>query len=178
MKRLMTVLLAFVISLSLLGCGIAGSKSQTNKQPQPAQKQKAGVVYANDQYGFDLTLPLSWKGYRVLTEKWEGQAIGGPQAGKTVASGPKIVVRHPEWTAEKPRQDIPIMVITKAQWDDLLAEEFHIGAAPIGPNPLDRNSKYVFALPARYNFAFPTGYEEVEKILNNHALVARPGKLK
>jgi hypothetical protein len=37
---------------------------------------------------------------------------------------------------------------------------------------LGRNNRYVFALPARYNFAFPEGYEEVEKILESKPLEA------
>ena len=43
-------------------------------------------------------------------------------------------------------------------------------AAPINPGELGRNVKYVFALPARYNYAFPTGYQEVEKILEGKPL--------
>jgi len=78
--------------------------------------------------------------------------------------------RHPEWKADNPRQDIPIMIFTLQQWEALQLEKFHIGAAPIGPKELGRNSKYVFALPARYNFAFPTGYEEVEKIIESQPL--------
>lgn len=42
----------------------------------------------------------------------------------------------------------------------------------MGPKELARNSKYLFALPARYNYAFPTGYEEVEKILEGNPLQA------
>jgi len=34
----------------------------------------------------------------------------------------------------------------------------------------NRNENYVFTIPARYNFAFPTGYEEVEKILESKPL--------
>ncbi len=34
------------------------------------------------------------------------------------------------------------------------------------------NKIYVFALPARYNYAFPTGFEEVEDILENYSLQA------
>jgi hypothetical protein len=81
-----------------------------------------------------------------------------------------ISIRHPEWTAENPRQDIPIMIFTTAQWNSLQQGKFHIGAAPIGPSELGRNAKYVFALPARYNYAFPTGYEEVESILKSDPL--------
>ena len=86
-----------------------------------------------------------------------------------VETGPQINVRHPLWSEENPRQDIPIMVFTLTQWDALLDEKFHIGAAPIGPKELGRNNKYVFALPARYNFAFLPGFEEVEEILENDA---------
>lgn len=136
----------------------------------PFEEKADSIVYENTQYGFDFSLPLSWKDYKVITEKWEGLAIEETQGDKVVEIGPLILIRHPEWTSENQRQDIPIMVFTHNQWDLLQLEEFHIGAAPIGPSELGRNTKYVFALPARYNFTFPAGYEEVEEILNNHAL--------
>ena len=60
------------------------------------------------------------------------------------------------------------MVFTLDQWDRLNKDEFHIGAAPINPSELGRNKDYVFALPARYNYAFPLGYEEVEQILRGN----------
>lgn len=121
-----------------------------------------GIIYKNGQYGFTFTLPKTWQGYSIVNEKWEGLGIGSE---KITTTGPMISIRHPQWTKEKPRQDIPIMIFTLAQWQDLQQEKFHIGAAPIGPSELARNSKYVFALPARYNYAFPTGYKEVEEIL-------------
>lgn len=102
--------------------------------------------------------------------KWEGLAIGGPQSGETVETGPMISIRHPQWTPENQRQDIPIMIFTLDQWNSLLQGKFHIGAAPVGPKELGSNTRYVFTLPARYNFAFPTGYEEVEKILESNPL--------
>jgi len=80
-------------------------------------------------------------------------------------TGPIINIRNPRWTKANPYQDIPIMVFTIDQWNALQNDEFQIGAAPIGPTELGRNSKYVFAIPARYNFAFPSGYQEVEMIL-------------
>jgi len=43
-------------------------------------------------------------------------------------------------------------------------------AAPVGPKELGSNSKYVFALPARYNYEFLEGYEEVEAILESNPL--------
>ena len=83
-----------------------------------------------------------------------------------------VSIRHPQYTSQNLRQDVPIMVLTTAQWNSLQQGKFHIGAAPINPSELGHNSRYVFALPARYNYAFPTGYEEVEKILQGKPLQA------
>lgn len=130
------------------------------------------IDYENTQYGFNFHLPSSWKGYKILTETWEGMGIEGQQSGKIVEKGPLITIRHPQWTTQNPRQDIPILVFTLSQWNSLQQEDFHIGAAPVGPSELGRNTSYVFALPARYNYAFPTGYEEVEEILQNKPLHA------
>jgi len=133
----------------------------------PGGTSGGGVVYSDSRYGFTLSLPESWKGYSVVTGLWEGTAVGGSQV---VETGPLVSIRHPLWTSDKPRQDIPIMVFTLSQWEALQREEYHIGAAPVGPKELGRNSGYVFALPARYNYAFPEGHEEVEEILNGRPL--------
>jgi hypothetical protein len=134
-------------------------------------QEQQQVIYTNTQYGFNFSLPLSWEGYQIIESEWEGYATGS-QSDVTVEQGPIISIRHPEWTSTNPRQDIPIMVFTLVQWDLLQQDKFHIGAAPIGPSELGSNAKYVFALPARYNFSFPTGYEEVEKILEGNPLKA------
>lgn|GEM_PF-1195898 len=145
-----------------------------NSQPMIPVSGQTGQVgqttYDNSQYGFRFTLPDSWKGYTIVTDKWEGLSVGDAQGAKVVESGEKISIRHPEWTTEQPRQDIPILVFTVDQWNELQQDKFHIGAAPIGPNELTRNDKYVFALPARYNFAYPEGYQEVEDILKSNPI--------
>ncbi|MBY0122119.1 hypothetical protein [Bacillus sp. S/N-304-OC-R1] len=123
------------------------------------------IVYVNDKYGFHFKLPVSWKDYSVVEDEWVGEANG-----KVIEKGPMLLIRHPEWTSEHPRQDIPIMIFTIDQWESIKAEKFHIGAAPIGPKELARNEKYVFALPARYNFAFLPGYEEVEEIVESNPI--------
>ena len=64
------------------------------------------------------------------------------------------------------------MVFSRKQWNALQKDAFHIGAAPIGPNELGRNHKYVFALPARYNFAELPGLEEVDHIVQGKSLHA------
>ena len=84
----------------------------------------------------------------------------------------EILIRHPKWTVENSRQDIPIMIFIIAQWNKLAKEEFAVSAAPIGPKELGRNAQYVFALPARYNVYFQTGWEEVEEIMQTNPLKA------
>jgi len=124
------------------------------------------IVYTNKQYGFRFYVPKSWKGYRIIKDKWSGGvslAIGST-GGRTDAAdeeGPQITIRHPHWTEEHPYQDIPIMIFTHAQYD--LADEgsLVVSAAPFGPGEIGRNAKYVFALPPRYTYAIPDGYQEV-----------------
>jgi hypothetical protein len=128
----------------------------------------ADNVYINTKYGFKFNLPISWKGFTIITDQWKGISLENPQ--KPEETGPIIYIRHPLWTSQNPRQDIPIMIFTLAQWKSLQQEKFAVGAAPMPPSELGGNSKYIFALPARYNYAFPTGFEEVEKILNNKPL--------
>jgi hypothetical protein len=123
-------------------------------------------LYENAEFGFTFTLPKSWEGYQIVADSWEG--ISPDQ--KQMENGKILLIRHPEWTEAKPRQDIPIMIFTLKQWSSLEKGEFHIGAAPIGPIMLGQNNEFVFALPARYNFSFLEGYEEVETILENKPL--------
>jgi|GEM_PF-4056696 len=128
------------------------------------------LTYNNDEYGFKVNLPYSWKGYIIINDTWEG--IDFTEIEEIVETGPIIYIRHPLWTDEDPRQDIPIMVFTFDQWSAMYDDEFHIGIAPANPSELARNSEYVFALPARYNFSFLTGYEEVEDIIHSGSVIA------
>ena len=128
------------------------------------------VVYSSECYGFRITLPASWRDYSVIDDDWRGYALTGQQSGTVTESGPILSIRHPLWTAEIPRQDIPVMIFTLAQWTDLQNEQISVGAAPVPPSELGRNQRYVFALPARYNYAFPVGFEEVEEILKSNPL--------
>lgn len=152
--------------------GTGTGNDTANSNTKTGNTGNSAVVYKNTQYQFSFPLPESWKKYSIVTEEWVGLGLDSANEGEVVESGPLISIRHPEWTAQKPRQDIPILVFTLEQWKALQQEKFHIGAAPILPKELGRNSKYVFALPARYNFAFPTGYEEVEEILESNPLQA------
>jgi len=143
-----------------------------NQNIPPANTPATTTInYQNTQYGFNFTLPASWKGYSIVTDKWQG--YGDTENPAPIEQGPLISIRHPLWTVAVPRQDIPIMVFSLTQWDALqTGDSFHIGAAPINPSELGRNAKYVFALPARYNFAYPVGFEEVDTIIQGKPLSA------
>ena len=132
--------------------------------------QETSLVYNNVQYGFDFSLPFGWKGYSIVSQNWNGTMIDIQT--KQSVEGPEILIRHPLWTSLNPRQDIPIMIFTISQWNLIQQERLSVGAAPIPPSELGRNANYVFALPARYNFAFPVGFEEVQQIIANNPLRA------
>jgi len=157
-----------VVVLALVGYAFwLGTHSATQT---PTQTQSS-IEYSNSQYGFKVTLPQDWKGYSTITGTWSGNTVASNGEVQTNAvQGPMISLRNPLWTQAKPYQDIPVMIFTVQQWNDLQQDKFHIGAAPINPSELGRNSVYVFALPARYNFAFPAGYQEVDQIIQGKPL--------
>lgn len=166
-------------SVEMLNGGYASKRSVILAVEKPGNRWLITVVkynadpktniYHNSQYGFSFELPESWQGYTIVSDQWKGFTVGSQEA-EPAQTGLLFSIRHPRWTTDNPRQDIPIMVFTLSQWESLQRHEFSVGAAPIGPRELGRNNQYVFALPARYNFAFPTGYEEVERILESNPL--------
>jgi hypothetical protein len=176
---------AALVLFLLSGCSPAGGASPT-PSASPAETPSASptetpaeatvppiaetpgpTVYQNDQYGFTFTLPESWEGYTIVETQWEAISVNGE---KDPITGPKLLIRHPDWTEDAKREDIPIMIIPLDQWDLLMNATYHIGAAPLEPTELGRNNAYVFALPARYNFDFLEGYEEVDEILQGNPL--------
>jgi len=146
------------------------TKQSSNRQPTSIPAKHVGMLieYRNAHYGFCSSLPESWQGYSIVIERWKGYANSDGDV--VVQHGPIISIRHPRWTRANPRQDIPIMVFTHAQWRFIQNDEFHVGAAPIGPSALGHDRRHVFALPPRFDFSFPTGYEEVEQILKSTPL--------
>ena len=156
--------LSLVMSLVLMVAPVLPAQSSSQAGSQTLLSARS-LVYTNRQFGFRFDLPLGWTGYTILKQQWNGRpdtAASSPHQ----EYGPKLVIRRPHWTTAHPRQDIPIMIFTLRQWNENLI----VSAAPIGPSELGRNSRYVFALPPRYNYAFPDGYEEVEQILKDKPL--------
>ncbi len=145
---------------------IGGSTPAPDATAQPS----AANDYHNAEYGFSFSLPEGWEGYSIGIDHWEGLKSDGLQGEVVVEQGPIFSIIHPGSTAQQPRQDIPLMVFTTQQWDRLQQSEWHVGAAPVNPSELGRNNYYVFALPARYNYAFLEGWEEVAQILQGHPL--------
>jgi hypothetical protein len=136
----------------------------------PPGQATSDVKYQNTELGFSVSLPSSWEGFSIQTSNWEGYWIDDSDDNEALL-GPMISIVHPKSTAQQPWQDIPIMVFTIEQWDQLQREEFAVSAAPFGPGELGRNNHYVFAFPPRYNYAYLEGWEEVEQILQGDSFV-------
>ncbi|HEX3985085.1 MAG TPA: hypothetical protein VHX13_00645 [Acidobacteriaceae bacterium] len=143
--------------------GVAASAQSGMAQPRSAS---ATIVYVNRQYGFRFTLPADCRGYSIVTDEWMGSAPANNER------GPLLSIRDPRWTEEQPRQDIPIMIFTGAQWKLLQNGKLTVSAAPYDPGEIGRNRRYVFAIPPRYNFDEDPGYREVMEILKEHPLHA------
>lgn len=126
------------------------------------------AVYVNRDYGFSFSLPQGWKGFRVLACKWNGVDAADHDRETT---GPLLVIRHPLYTDEEPREDIPIMIFTKKQWDKD-GSNLIVSAAPVPPTELGRNRKFVFALPPRFSYDELEGVQEVLDIVMGRPLRA------
>jgi hypothetical protein len=159
------IIVIVLIVIGTLGYWLVNKEPVATQIPIVAPVVSLKLEYVNDQYGFSITLPSSWKGYTTVSESWTGNLIDSPNSSSI--NGPKLLIRSPLWTKEIPRQDIPIMIFTPDQWNLIGQEKLSVGAAPIGPSELGRNTKYIFALPARYNFSYLPGFEEVQQIIDS-----------
>jgi len=146
-------------------------------QPATSRPQQATstpislpVKYDNTQYSFIFSLPANWQRYSVYTKQWQGCPLNGSEDCSKAIHGPEIYIRNPNWTVKNPYEDIPIMVFTIDQWNQIQQEKIGVSAAPFPPSELGRNKTYVFALPPRYDYDFSIGYQEVEKIIQSNPL--------
>jgi len=80
-----------------------------------------------------------------------------------------ITLRHPQWTANDPYKDIPLMVYTHKQWNEEVHERLgntHAGGFII---ELWHNQRYVFGLPNRwYTDDRYKGVEEAVEIVEQN----------
>jgi hypothetical protein len=168
-RRILTLLITCVVlSPVFVGAqqGSSGAGGEQAKENPTGESSTDALVYRNTKYGFTFSLPDGWKGYKVVAEQWEATDA---QKG-TVEHGTIVNIRHPDWTKENPRQDIPIMIFTLAQWESVEHGDFFIGGAPIAPEELGRNRKYAFAVSRRVEESEATGAKEVNGILQRHPL--------
>lgn len=164
MKNRKTFVAVLILGLIMVAGLLVYASYSKNKNIAPMD---TAVVYDNSTYGFTFDLPVTWEGYTVVEQTWEGNPLNDTQAD---VSGPKLLVRNPQWTAGLPYEDIPILVFTLGQWDAYTAEDFAVSAAPIPATELGRNNAYVFALPARWDFDYSEGYEEAQHIVGRDPL--------
>lgn len=162
---LLGCMLAIVIGT--VGFSLYPHKNIPASGPVVPTTQNEPLVYTNSEYGFTFDLPTSWKGYTIVEETWTGNTL--PKNTKD-QSGPKLILRHPLWTQAHPYEDIPVLVFTLSQWDSYIKEEFAVSAAPVPAQEIGRNTKYVFALPPRWDFDYSEGYKEAEDIVNSKPL--------
>jgi hypothetical protein len=152
-------------AISILALSLSGWAQQapsSSQKHQGAKTHSGTVEYKDTKYGFRITLPESWKGYQVLWSEWDGGVLATDGTVNHVLRGPQLKIRHPKWTQENPREDMPIMIYTIVQWK----ESPIVSAAPFDPGEIGRNGKYIFAIPPRWNYDFAEGWEEASKILN------------
>ena len=118
---------------------------QVQDQKDPAEPQFT-LECKDPDYGFNLMLPASWKGYSILHESWKVENSGESHMN---AQGPTIIIRHPKWTAARPLQDIPVWIFTPKQWQDGVQEHLIAGGGVLA---IGLSAQYVFGVAGRFNW--------------------------
>jgi len=130
--------------------------------------------YHNAHYDLTFFLPPAWQGYSVLVQQWEGRTYFPGADEETVTErGPLIVLRHPQWQANDPCQDIPILVFTRSQWDAHHQGKFSIGAGGI-EQEIRHNFKFVFAISSRFNSGEFKGWQEAGHLIEQNRAASAP----
>ncbi len=156
-KRLLILLIILVIVCTI---GFLDYIFYLKVSEPIAQNQN---IYRNYEYGFELNMPLLWKGFSLEKQNWQGWVI---DTGEQKYSGTELVIKNPHTTSQQKWQDIPIMVFSHEVWNLVDQEKVSVSAAPIGPAKIGENSKYVFATPPRwYGFTDAIGWQEAVEIV-------------
>jgi len=163
MRNKITLSAALVLSAVLFGC------STPAKQPS-----ELPLRYHNAQYGLTFFLPADWKGYSILMQQWNAQ-LESADYQKVIGAerGPIIMLRNPRWKTGEPCQDIPILVFTRSQWDDVKPERLFVGAGG-SDYEISHNAQYVFGINSRHNWGELKGWEETGKIVQQNVAAGEP----
>jgi hypothetical protein len=129
------------------------------------------VRYHSARYDLTFYLPASWRDYSVSVQQLDDERYS-PAEDRQVIVGhtPMITLRHPQWQASAPYQDIPILVFTRAQWDALHHGELWPSIFAGGVmDELWHSRRFVFAMSSRYNAADEVrGWKEVADIVEQN----------
>lgn len=163
--------LALVLSGVLFGCSTTVKNADSNATNHLSDLP---LRYHNAKYGFTFFMPASWKGYSVLMQQWESNLSSADyQTVIGMERGPMIVLRNPQWKASEPKQDIPIVVFTRSQWELEIKERIHIGAGG-SVKEIAHNAKHVFAISTRFDWGELKGFEEVRRIVDHNQAANEP----
>ena len=170
----MKKLLHLLATMAALAAGCGGWDA-------PHQPSGLPVRYHNAQYGFSFFLGAGWRGYSEVIQQWKSSYLpewwrrfwrfcGFPDKNLVTEHGPVIILRHPQWKASAPYQDIPVLVFTRSQWDALhqgkLWPSFYAGGVI---EEIWHNGKYVFGISTRYNTGDSVeGWKEVADIVERN----------
>jgi hypothetical protein len=158
----------------LYACALAALFAGCQTANVPKHSADLPVRYHNAKYSLTFALPAEWRGYSIVMQQWVGRQSDN-KTGEIIRTerGPEIVLRHPQWTASNPRQDIPIRVFTRAQWEDVRQEIVCIDAGG-STDEICHNRKYVFGVHSRFNWGEATGWEEASKIVGQNCAANGP----
>lgn len=137
------------------------------RQPRSGHPNSRSHLYKNPKYGFTFLLPATWKGCKILEDRWSGYTDVG-RGQEKVEGGPQIRIVNPRYQY----RDIYIMIFTNKQWKSLQEGKFFVSAASIDPGELDRNTKYVFVEPPRMINPDVEGADEIYEIMKRRPLHA------
>ena len=112
---------------------------------------------------FSITFSGLWADYLVVQSSWDGLVLDTTKHYK----GETLIFKNQKLSDEKQFQGIPIMIITPDVWKLIIEEKVAVSPAPIGPEKVGENSKYVFATPPRwYGFADSLDQTQINEILD------------
>lgn len=147
--------------LLLIPIGARSGPFEKTHQNSGGNRGGETVAYVNTRYGFRFDLPANWKGFCVVQKQ---RIVGSGE------DAPLFLIRNPQYTKDDPREDIPIWVFTREQWKRVMRGDLPVSPAPILPDEVGRNTRYVFAVPPRYFNDNLPGYKEVFAILQSHPM--------
>lgn len=161
--------LALFLSVSLFGCSTMTDNHNHSNQPSDLP-----IVYYNKEYDFTFYLPAGWKGCSVQMQQWSAE-LESADYQKVIGTerGPMIVLRNPQWKVDEPCQDIPILVFTRSQWDDVAPQRLFVGAGGTD-DEISHNARYVFGINSRHNWGELKGWEETGKIVQQNMAAGEP----